>query len=35
MKAFFRALWFVLPILVMMVCVALGFYLLVELRMHR
>jgi hypothetical protein len=34
-KTFFRALWFALPILVMMVCVFLAFYVFVQLRMHR
>jgi len=36
MKAFFRVLWFLLPILVMMACVYIAFYWLVEFRfLHR
>lgn len=35
MKSFFQVLWFVLPILVMLACVFVGFYMLVELRISR
>jgi len=35
MKTFFQVLWFVLPILVMLACVYLGIYLVVDLRMNR
>jgi hypothetical protein len=31
MKVFFRALWFVLPIVVMLACAYLAIYMLVQL----
>jgi hypothetical protein len=34
MKAFLRTLWFVLPVLLMLACVYLGFCLPVQLRMN-
>ena len=35
MKTFFRVLWFLAPILVMLGCVFVAFYALVEMRMNR
>jgi len=35
MKTFFRVLWFLLPILVMMAGVYIAFYWLVEFRLNR
>jgi hypothetical protein len=35
MRTFFRVLWFLAPILVMLGCVFVAFYALVEMRMNR